>query len=287
MEGKLKTDLAEERELSGIPGRILQFVAIGMSCYQLYIGYFPTPISLRHRSIHLLFAFTILFLIYPLKRSAQKKIRKVSWYDWIFIALVIFSMGYTIIFAWRMLNERIPFITPLEPGEWIAGFLVIFLTLEATRRILGNVLVLVAGIFLAYGLLGNYLPPPFWHKAYPLETIIDQLYLSLDGIWGVPLHVTSTYVYLFMMFGTFLTLTGAGDFFTDFAYSLTTRSVGGPAKTAVVASSLMGTLSGSSVGNVVTTGAFTIPMMKKAGYRPFSLGRWKPWPRPEDKLCRR
>ncbi|MFH1758777.1 MAG: TRAP transporter permease [Pseudomonadota bacterium] len=268
METRIKTDVAEQRELTGLPGTILKLIAMGMSCYQLYIGYFPAPISLRHRAIHLLFAFTLLFFIYPFKPNGRKIKPKVELHDWLFIGLVIFSLGYTILFAWRMLNERIPFISPLEGGEWIAGILVVFLTLEATRRTLGSVLVIVALLFLAYGLWGNYLPPPFWHKGYPLETILDQLYLSHDGIWGVPIHVTSTYVFLFMMFGTYLTLTGAGDFFTDLAHSLTSKSVGGPAKTAVIASSLMGTLSGSSVGNVVTTGAFTIPMMKKAGYRP-------------------
>ena len=272
MEEQSQPKVAVQRKLTGIPGTILKVIAIGMSCYQLYIGYFPTPISIRHRATHLLFTFTILFLIYPIKKGAGKIREKVTWYDLIFVGLVILSIGYTILFAWRILNDRIPFISPLERGEWISGILVVLLTLEATRRTLGNVLVIVAVVFLAYGLFGNYLPPPFWHKGYSLETILDQLFLSHDGIWGVPLHVTSTYVYLFMMFGAFLTLTGAGDFFTDLAYSLTTKSVGGPAKTAVVASSLMGTLSGSSVGNVVTTGAFTIPMMKKAGYRPSFAG---------------
>jgi len=269
---KSEPQVAAQRELTNVMGLFLSIIAISMSCYQLYIGYFPTPISIRHRATHLLFTFVLLFLIYPAKKSIDKSNHRVPWYDFIFIGLVIISIGYTILSSWRILNERIPFISPLETGEWISGILVLLLTLEATRRTLGNVLVVVALVFLFYGLFGNYLPPPFWHKGYTLETILDQLYLSHDGIWGVPLHVTSTYVYLFMMFGAFLTLTGAGDFFTDLAYSLTRKSVGGPAKTAVVASSLMGTLSGSSVGNVVTTGAFTIPMMKKAGYRPVFAG---------------
>jgi len=269
---KITPDVSQTRELTGISSVILKVFAITMSCYQLYIGYFPTPFSLRHRATHLLFAFTILFLLYPLKKTGEKSEQNIHWYDWLFVGLAILSTGYTVIFSWRMLNERIPYITPLEPGEWVFGIIIILLTLEAARRTIGNVLVVVALVFLVYGFFGNYLPPPFWHKGYPLEMIVDQLYLSHDGIWGVPIHVTSTYVFLFMMFGAYLTLTGAGDFFTDLAYSLTSKSLGGPAKTAVVASSLMGTLSGSSVGNVVTTGAFTIPMMKKAGYRPYFAG---------------
>lgn len=248
----------------------LKAVAIFTSLYQLYIGYFGAPYSLQHRPTHLLLVFIILFLSYPSK-SKSTSLGKIALGDWALIILTIFSTGYLIINV-NYLMERIPFVTDLTFLEYVFGISLIALILIAAYRVIGVSLTIITVFFLLYGYFGKYLPGPLWHKGYSIKRIIEQLYLTLEGIWSIPLHVTSTFVFLFILFGTFLVVTGAGTFFTNLAFSLTRKSVGGPAKAAVVASSLMGTLSGSSTANVVTTGAFTIPMMKKAGYTPAFAG---------------
>jgi len=249
---------------------LLKAVAIFTSLYQFYIGYFGAPYSLQHRPTHFLLVFIILFLLYPSK-SKSTSLGKVAFWDWGLIILTIFTTGYLIINV-NSLMERIPFVTDLTFLEYVFGISIIALILIATFRVIGASLTIVTIFFLLYGYFGKYLPGPLWHKGYSIKRIIEQLYLTLEGIWSTPLHVTSTFVYLFILFGTFLVVTGAGNFFTNLAFSLTHKSVGGPAKTAVVASSLMGTLSGSSTANVVTTGAFTIPMMKGIGYSPAFAG---------------
>jgi len=248
----------------------LKAVAIFASLYQLYIGYFGAPYSLQHRPTHFLLVFIVLFLFYPSK-SKSTSLGKIALCDWALIILTIFSTGYLIINV-NNLMERIPFVTDLTFIEYVFGISIIALILIATYRVIGASLTIITIFFLLYGYFGKYLPGPLWHKGYSIKRIIEQLFLTLEGIWSIPLHVTSTFVYLFILFGTFLVVTGAGTFFTNLAFSLTRKSVGGPAKAAVVASSLMGTLSGSSTANVVTTGAFTIPMMKKVGYSPVFAG---------------
>lgn len=248
----------------------LKAVAIFTSLYQLYIGYFGAPYSLQHRPTHFLLVFIILFLLYPSK-SKSNSLGKIAFCDWALIILTIFSTGYLIINV-NNLMVRIPYVTDLTFLEYVFGISIIVIILIATYRVIGASLTIVTIFFLLYGYFGKYLPGSLWHKGYSIKRIIEQLYLTLEGIWSIPLHVTSTFVYLFILFGTFLVVTGAGDFFTNLAFSLTHKSVGGPAKTAVVASSLMGTLSGSSTANVVTTGAFTIPMMKGIGYSPAFAG---------------
>jgi len=254
----------------GFRHSFLKTVAIFTSLYHLYIGYFGAPYSLQHRPTHFLLIFIILFLIYPSK-SKSTSLGKIAFCDWILIILTIFSTGYLIINV-NNLMVRIPYVTDLTFLEYVFGISIIVVILIATYRVIGASLTIVTVFFLLYGYFGKYLPGPLWHKGYSIKRIIEQLYLTLEGIWSIPLHVTSTFVYLFVLFGTFLVVTGAGDFFTNLAFSLTHKSIGGPAKTAVVASSLMGTLSGSSTANVVTTGAFTIPMMKGMGYSPAFAG---------------
>ena len=241
---------------------IVSIIAIAMSLYHLGTSVFGVPIAMIHRPLHVLFAFTLLFLTQPLggwKTKAQR------YTDYLLIAMLFLSTVYLMRNA-SLIQARIQYITPLTTIQLVLGVAFILVLLEATRRVIGNVLVYVAALFLLYAVFGKYLPVPFWHRGFSVAGIIEQLYLTSDGVWGVPLYVTSTYVFLFILFGSFLVSTGTGDFFTDFARALTGRMIGGPAKTAVVSSALMGMLSGSSVANVVTTGAFTIPMMKKQGY---------------------
>lgn len=262
--------IVRKRVLTGTIRIILKYLCIIMSIYQLYIGLFGAPFSLRNRPIHLMFVLVILFLLYP---SPKQNIDKdnIPFFDYILILLSISSAGYLILSAERVIS-RIPYVTKLTSGEFTFGIIMTLIVLIASYRVIGKSLFFVTTFFILYGVIGRYLPAPFWHKGYSAERIIEQIYLTLDGIWGLAIHITSTFVFLFILFGTFLVVTGAGEFFTNLAYALTKRTIGGSAKTAVVASSLMGTLSGSSTANVVTTGAFTIPMMKKAGYPSYFAG---------------
>ena len=127
-------------------------------------------------------------------------------------------------------------------------------------------LVWLVGIFLAYAFWGNHLPYPLWHRGYSIHRVIEQMYLTMDGIWSIPVGVSASFIFLFVLFGALLSASGTGSFFSDFADSLAGRTTGGPAKTAVISSALMSMLSGSSTANVVTTGSFTIPAMKRSGY---------------------
>ncbi|MBL0712739.1 MAG: TRAP transporter permease, partial [Desulfosarcina sp.] len=162
-------------------------------------------------------------------------------------------------------------------GDWLPTDIFVsvvgtLLVLEACRRVIGLIMtgICVAGMLYAY--LGPYMPALIIHKGYSLERIATTLWLTTEGIFGLPLGVAATFVYVFVLFGAFLETTGGGNFFIDLAYALTGRFSGGPAKTSVIASGFMGSVSGSAVGNVVATGSFTIPMMKKVGYRPHVAG---------------
>ena len=157
-------------------------------------------------------------------------------------------------------------------GDWSAwdlriGITLVLLVLEATRRVIGLNLMIIACLFLLFGYFGPYMPELIVHKGYSVERIATTLSLTTEGIFGLPLGVASTFVFIFILFGAFLDKTGAGNFFINLSYSITGRFSGGPAKTAVVASGFMGSVAGSAVANVVATGSFTIPMMKKIGYR--------------------
>nr|MCR5090479.1 TRAP transporter permease [Oscillospiraceae bacterium] len=149
----------------------------------------------------------------------------------------------------------------------VMGCVAILLVIEAARRAVGLPLVIVAAMFLAYAFLGPYLPGMLGHRGYDIERVASQMYITLEGILGTPMSVATTFVFAFILFGSFLEATGGARQFIDLAFSLTGRFAGGPAKTAVVASGLLGTISGSSLANVVTTGSFTIPLMKKTGYK--------------------
>lgn len=148
----------------------------------------------------------------------------------------------------------------------------ICLVLEAGRRVVGLVLPLIALVFLLYGLLGHGLPGPLHHNAFTVANMVEELYMSTDGLWGDPTNAATTFVFMFVVFGSVLAATGMGQFFSDLAAGLTGRFVGGPAKAAVIGSGLMGMIQGSAISNVVTVGPFTIPAMKKYGFQSHFAG---------------
>jgi TRAP transporter 4TM/12TM fusion protein len=250
-------------------------IAIGLAVFQLYVAAFGTPEGRSFRTIHLSTMLVLAICMFPLfRRSVWEPVSQgkpgdtMRWFgflvDLILIGYVIFVQIWTIYditaFHMRYGEKELP--------DLIVGGLFILLVLEVTRRAVGWAMVTITAFFIGHALYANYFPGFFYGPPVGFEKFIDTLFMSSDGIFGIPLHVCATYIILFIIFGALLIRTGAGRFFIDLAVSLTGHRVGGPAKAAVVASGFMGTVSGSAVANVVTTGAFTIPLMRKIGYRP-------------------
>ncbi|AOY76493.1 TRAP transporter permease [Clostridium formicaceticum] len=254
------------RNLKGLLGKIIAIIAIVMSIFHLYTAGFGTLLAMKQRSLHLLFVFVLGFVLYPIHKNSSKT--KVPFYDWIFTAGGVMVTSY-ILFFYEDLVRRGGRPTSLD---LFMGILAIFLVLEVTRRSIGPELPIIAVIAIAYVFVGPYLPGALGHRGYNIARIVNQLYMTTEGIFGTPLGVSSTFVFMFILFGSFLEVTGVGQFFIDVAFAMAGHRKGGPAKAAVVASGFMGSISGSSIANTVTTGAFTIPLMKKVGYKPNFAG---------------
>ncbi|WP_134704128.1 TRAP transporter permease [Ammoniphilus sp. YIM 78166] len=249
------------RDLKGAMGWVVTILAITFSLYQLYISIFPPPPAQVHRSIHLAFALGLIYLLYPATKKGTRK--KVPILDGILAVLAIYASLY-----WYFnFDQLITRIGAFNQQDYIFGGIVILLVLEATRRVVGIPIVVIATIFLLYALYGNHLPGFLTHRGVSIERLIGHMYFTLEGILGTPLSVSATFIFLFLLFGAFLEKTGVGAYFNELAMAVAGRRVGGPAKVAIFSSALQGTISGSSVANVVTSGSFTIPMMKRLGYR--------------------
>ncbi|WMJ76949.1 MULTISPECIES: TRAP transporter permease [unclassified Sedimentibacter] len=247
---------------------IIKSVAIVMSCYHLYTGAFGIPESQVHRYIHLLFALILSYGSFSIKRD---KVSKVKIFDIVLIVLSVVTLGYLIV-TYKVLQNRILFVTPLTIIQKVTFVLILVLVLEATRRLTGWTLPIVCIVFLLYALFGDRLPGMLSHTGFSFTKILEQLALTSEGIFGSALGITATYVIMFIIFASFLEVTGAGQFFIDLSTGVTGSKRGGPAKVAVVASALFGSISGSSVANVVSTGTFTIPLIKSVGYSPVFAG---------------
>lgn len=259
-------ETSKSRKLTGIVGTITTVIAILMSAFQLYTAGFGTLLSARQRSLHVIFAFVLGFLLFPSGKKSKKD--KVSILDYVFILLVVVVFGYIFVFVNQIAVKGVD----VTSVDLLLGGLAILLTLEVTRRVVGPELPIVAILFITYAKVGPYLPGLLAHRGFSWDRIISHMYLGLEGILGIPIGVSASFVFMFILFGAFLDKTGVGKFFIDLAFSLTGHLKSGPAMTAVVASGLMGSISGSSVANTVTTGAFTIPLMKKTGYKPYFAG---------------
>lgn len=243
---------------------IVMVIAILMSAYHLYAGAFGTPEAMMHRSIHLSFTLVLIFLVSIASGEKQTK-RKIG-VDLILLFLTLLSVGHLFV-NYEYVVTRIPYVQSLSAWDFVMGAILTLILLEASRRVIGWALPITAASFLLYGILGKYLPGLLRHTGFPIETIIDQLYLTTEGIFGIPIGVSATYVILFVIFGAFLEESGTGQFFTDFANSLVGGAKGGPGKISVISSGLFGTISGSAVANVMVDGWLTIPLMKRAGFK--------------------
>jgi TRAP transporter 4TM/12TM fusion protein len=238
-------------------------IALGMMAFHLWVVFAGAPELFYFRGTHLLFALVLTFLWFPLfKQRTGGKLAATWTVDSFFIAGSIAVIGYLFVEHDYVLT-RFAYVDDLKPLDAVFGVLIIILVLESTRRLVGLALPLTALAFLLYGIFVSHLRA---------GEIIDQMYLTSEGIFGIPLNVSATYLVLFIVFGCIVEKSGTGKLFMDFALALAGHTAGGPAKVACMTSAMFGTISGSSTANVMTTGTFTIPMMKKIGYRPAFAG---------------
>lgn len=256
---------------------LIALIAITMSLFQLYsAGVRPLGLFYQ-RSIHLGFVLVLCFLIFPVWGNGRKR-GPVGW----LIDGAMAALGFYVAFylAWNLdaIIDR--------AGNWArmdiwVGILCVIAVLEASRRVVGLGMTVIGTVAILYAFagrrgalpaLGDWMPGILAHRGASVDRVVSQLYLGQEGIFGLPLGVAATYVFMFVLFGAFLEVTGAGKFFIDLAFAATGRKAGGPAKAAVLASAGMGSISGSAIANVVTTGTFTIPLMKRLGYKPAQAG---------------
>jgi TRAP transporter 4TM/12TM fusion protein len=258
------------RSLNKVWNLIVKIIALVMAFYHIYTASFGIPEATLHRSIHLMFGFVLIFLMYPASVKGEKQ-TKVPIYDLLLVGLTLASMLY-LVFNHSYVLSRFRYVHDLKPTDMLFGVIALLLVLEVTRRVVGPALPIISIVFILYALAGKMMPGMLRHRGASFELLVDHLYMVNEGIFGIPIGVSATYIILFVIFGAFLEVSGGGDFFIKLSQALAGGSRGGTAKVAVVSSALLGTISGSAVANVVTTGTFTIPMMKKAGYKPYFAG---------------
>lgn len=252
---------------------VISVTAVGLSLFQLYTAGIE-PLGLFYqRSIHLAVVMVLVFLLFPVFGKGRKR----GVLGWLIDGAFIIASAYSGFYLSYYLDEifrRAGFWSPIDIA---VGVVTIIVLLEASRRVIGITITIIGLVFIVYAMAGTrgalpwlaeYMPGILAHRGYSIDRIVAQLYLGQEGIYGTPLGVAATVVFIFILFGAFLETTGAGKFFIDMAYAAAGRRRGGPAKAAVIASGFMGSISGSAIANVVTSGAFTIPLMKQLGYKP-------------------
>ena len=252
------------RELTGIPAAAVKVIALGMAVFHLYTAGFGSFVALIQRSIHLMFAMTLVFLLFPAGKRSRKD--GISIPDILLSVAAAWAFSYVFL-HYDIINERIPGISEITTMEMLAGGTAILLTLEGARRALGTAMAVIPALFLSYALFGHLFSGSFSHPPIALSECIEYMYLGYDGLFGIPSGISATYLVLFIIFGCVMEKTGAGQVIMDLACAAAGRSRGGPAKIAVISSALFGSISGAAVANVYSTGVFTIPLMKRLGYR--------------------
>ncbi|WP_248509799.1 TRAP transporter permease [Sporosarcina sp. NCCP-2222] len=251
------------RNLKGIFKYIVFGGLLAFSLFQLYTSIGTPFTAYIQRSIHLGFALSLIFILFPARKKPGVKKNKVPFYD-IILSLVAICVGLYWPLFYGDLVLRVGRVSSLD---LIVGIAAVVLTMEAARRAVGLPITIISSIFLVYAFFGPYFPGFLAHRGQDVESLVQLMFFTTDGILGTPLSVSSTFIFVFLLFGAFLVKTGVGNYFNDLAVVLAGRLTGGPAKVAIFSSALQGTISGSSVANVVGSGSYTIPMMKKLGYR--------------------
>jgi TRAP transporter 4TM/12TM fusion protein len=257
-------------------GMAIAVTAIALSLFQLWAaGVQPLGLFFQ-RPIHLGLILLLCFLVYPFGGGQRPR----GWLGWTIDAPLM--LASLLVGCWLPLNIDV-IANAIFPRQVdvVMGVITVVTVLEAARRVVGPAMTIIGVLFMLYALAGQrgelaplagWMPDVLSHRGYSIERLVSQLTLGAEGIFGIPLGVAATFIFTFVLFGAFLEVTGAGRFFIDLAYAMTGRQRGGPAKAAVLASAGMGSVSGSAIANVVTTGAFTIPLMKRLGYRPAQAG---------------
>ena len=244
------------------------WIALAFSSFQVLTAAFNPISSQVVRSIHVGFVLLMIFALHP-GFSGKRRATRAEWVLAWALGIIGFATG---IYQWVFEADLTLRSGDLNSYDWVVGVVLIVLVFEATRRTMGWALFIVCGVFLAYGIWGQYLPGLLQHRGYGLDQVVNVLSFGSEGIYGTPTYVSSSYIFLFILFGAFLEQAGMIQLFTDFAMGTVGHTRGGPAKVSVISSGLMGTINGSGVANVVTTGQFTIPLMKRFGYAPAFAG---------------
>ncbi|MCB1756939.1 MAG: TRAP transporter large permease subunit, partial [Gammaproteobacteria bacterium] len=245
---------------SGLAGRLLFWIAVAFSTFQIvtaaHLVDFASQIV---RSIHVGF---LLLLGLPFIALVKNNSRTTTFIMWLF-GILGFAVG---LYQWVFYKDLLLRAGDPTLSDTVVGVALLAFVFIATWRIMGPALPIISGAFLAYCFLGQYLPSPLNHRGYDFQQVIDHMAFGTEGVYGIPIYVSSSYIFLFILFGSFLERAGMIGLFTDVALGLVGQARGGAAKVAVFSSGMMGTISGSGVANVVTTGQFTIPLMKRFGY---------------------
>ncbi|MCD5415450.1 MAG: TRAP transporter permease [Clostridiales bacterium] len=253
---------ARYRKISkaSLTGKFIFLVCVAFALFHLYTSAFGPLTTLVHRAVHTAVVMALVFLLYPHNKKYMKSKPLIA--DWLFAALsIVMGLYIMIFFKDIVMRAGMP-----NTMDIVFGLMTILLVLEAGRRVVGKEIAILALVFMLYAHFGRSIPGIMAHRGYSLYAIAEYMYLTTEGIFGIAIGVSSTYIILFILFGAFLAKSGMGQFFNDLAMAIAGAGSGGPAKVAVVSSGLLGSINGSAVANVVTTGAFTIPLMKKIGY---------------------
>ncbi len=246
-------------------GGVIFWIALAFSSFQLWTAAFSPLSSQVVRTIHVGFVLLLVFALRPGFRSEGPGQPVLAW----LLGLTGFIFGF---YHWYFEADLTLRAGELTRADWVIGVVSIALVFEAARRMMGWGLPLICGMFLAYALFGQYLPGALAHRGFGIDQVVGTLGFGTEGLYGTPTYVSSSYIFLFILFGAFLEQAGMIKLFNDFAMGTVGHTRGGPAKVSVISSGLMGTINGSGVANVVTTGQFTIPLMKRFGYSPAFAG---------------
>lgn len=239
---------------------LISGVAIFTALYHMYTAYFGTPPTLIHRSLHVSLILFLTFMLHPPARRA-----KAEWWRIPDAVLALLAIVPTI-YLWQNYEQVVIQAGRFTTMDIVVATLLVVLVLEAARRVTGWALPILALLFIAFGLYGREMPGLLRHRGYDWDTLAYQFFATTEGIFGTAVGVSATYIFLFILFGAFLAKSGMSQMFNDLALAIAGQTRGGPAKVATLASGFMGSINGSAIANVVSTGAFTIPLMKKVGY---------------------
>lgn len=250
------------RTYIGKGAKFLTAIAVIWSVFQLFAAGSGAFDAITLRAWHMMFLLVVTFLLYPARKNSKRTLKLPPVFDVICMLLSIASTGY-LLYSYQSIVLRGGYL--LLP-DYIFGAIGIVMIFEAARRVVGN-LAILAFIFLLYNFLGSYIPGIFGHGGFSVNRVIAYLFYGSEGVFGIAIGVSATFVFLFILFGAFLSRSGFSQFINDLALTIAGQSPGGPAKVAVIASSLMGMINGSALANVATTGTMTIPLMKKNGYK--------------------